>query len=209
MSFSKSYAGRPSAEVPEPEGLVVPPDALRMHVVLQVEDLEPDRALAALRSAQEQLGRAAASALPGATVRPREFIAGNRTESKSLADGRARLDASLDLRLTAEQDFWARAALEASLAALTQRSAQELKRAKPPVQLTCAEPGYLVLEPERHRPELLRRWLTRARELIELAGEPRLELSELEPADAVTQRALSPTEVALSLPVRVLLARAK
>jgi hypothetical protein len=111
------------------------------------------------------------------------------------------LQGTVEAPLGAELDFWERAAIDARLGGLGQRLLQELKRSRSTVEASFGNVTFAVADPEQYRPELIRRFVARAREFTELASSPAapLALVEVSGLGPVELAASSPLEATLTL----------
>ncbi|ATB38725.1 hypothetical protein CYFUS_004160 [Cystobacter fuscus] len=206
MSSKNKYVPEP---LPAHSEFTVRPDVLQVSLTVSLETEELAQALPTLQRACEQfqrrlrdtLGTDVTLVLRGARFsRPsRNKLALSEDDSTFVA-----VDGLLEVPLPAELDFWARGSRLGTLSRLchdTERDSQLMKKS-PHFSFTAVEAR--LLRPEAHRAELLRRFVTRARELAEAAGSPAapLHLMDCSVPGPVEQSPLSLEEVGLSLAIR-------
>ena len=206
MSIKDRYVPEP---LPVRAEFTARPDVLQVSFSVVLETDEPAQALPALQRACEQLQRRLRDAV-GADVslglRGARF--GRATRNKlALADDDGSVvsvEGLLEVPLPVELDFWARSARLGTLSRLChdiERDSQSLKKS-PHFSFSAVEAR--LLRPEAHRAELLRRFVTRARELAEAAGSPAapLQVVDCSVPGPVEQSPISLEEVGLSLTIR-------
>ena len=100
-------------------------------------------------------------------------------------------------------DWWNRAQLSAAVSVLGRTLALEARKQKPVIEVVFQQPAALVRDAERFRAEVLRRWVTRAKELASMAQDEKAPLHVLgcEPPGDVVQTPVSVDEVRLTLDV--------
>jgi len=183
-----------------PLGLAVRPDVLVTLFAARVSEVDPDRAVLVLRAASEVLTRRMRDVHAAASLRMTGLDFG-RDASKSRDDLQTRVEGALELPLAPELDWWARAQLAAQVTVLARTLAGEARKQKPVIDISFQQPAALVREPERHRAEVLRRWVARCNELAAAAQGERfpLQVTACEPPGEVVQTAVSVEEVRLSM----------
>ena len=211
MSLSKEkYAASYHHEPPPVRAeLVVRPDLLRVSfsVSLEVEGIE--QGLPLLQRACEQLQKRVREALGAeVTLRPRDARFNHREPKKlSLPEDDDRtsvsVDGALEVPLPEGLDFWARTTRVGTLARVCHEVARDSREEKKRPRFSFGAVEALVSQPEAHRAELLRRFVSRVRELAEAAGSPEAPLRAVDCSlpGPVQQSPVSLEEVGLSLHV--------
>jgi hypothetical protein len=211
MSLSKekySYSG-PHELPPVRAELVVRPDLLRVSfsVSLEVEGIE--QGLLVLLRACEQLQRRSREAVGGeVTLRPRDTRF-NKSAPKRLAlpedEDRTfvAVDGNLEVPLPEGLDFWARSTRVGNLVRVCHELQRESHEEKRRARFNFGTVEAFVSQPENHRAELLRRFITRARELATAVGSPEapLHVVDCSAPGPVEQSPVSLEEVGLTLNV--------
>lgn len=184
-------------------GLAVRPDVLTTRFAARVSEVDPDRAVLVLKAACEILLRRMKELHHSTTLRMTGLDIGRDVGSKSRDDLSTRVDAELDIALSPDMDWWNRAQLSAAVSVLGRTLSMEARKQKPVIEVVFQQPAALVRDPERHRAEVLRRWVARARELASLAQDERAPLHVLgcDPPGDVVQTPVSVDEVRLTLDV--------
>ncbi len=182
------------------QGLAVRPDVLTAQFAARVLEVDPDRAVLVLKAASEILLRRMREIHPAAAMRMQAMEIG-RDAGKSRDDLQTRVDGAVELPLSPEADWWARAQLSAAVSVLSRTLAAEARKQKPVIEIAFQQPVALARDPERHRAEILRRWVARAKELAALAQSEQcpLHLVACEPPGEITQTPVSVEEVRLSI----------
>jgi hypothetical protein len=182
-------------------GLAVRPDVLVALFAARVAEVDPDRAILVLRAASDVLTRRMREVHPAAVLRMTGLDFGRDASKSSRDELHTRVEGTLELPLAPELDWWARAQLAAQVTVLARILAGEARKQKPVIDIAFQQPVALVREPERHRGEVLRRWVTRCNELAAAAQSERfpLQVTACEPPGEVTQTAVSVEEVRLSI----------
>lgn len=185
------------------QGLAVRPDVLTTRFAARVAEVDPDRAVLVLKAACEILLRRMRELHPSATLRMTALDVGRDATAKSRDELSTRVDAEIDVALTPDMDWWNRAQLSAAVSVLARTLSGEARKQKPVIEVIFQQPVALLREPERHRTEVLRRWVTRAKELANLAQSEGAPLAVLgcDPPGDVQQTPVSVDEVRLSLHV--------
>ncbi len=186
------------------QGLAVRPDVLITRFAARVAEVDPDRAVLVLKAACEILLRRMRELQPTTALRMTALDIGRDAGAKSRDDLSTRVDAELEMPLTPEMDWWNRAQLGAAVCVLSRTLAGEARKQKPVIEVMFQQPVALVRDPERHRPEVLRRWVERARELAAAAQSERAPLYVVacDPPGDVAQHPVSVDEVRLTLDLR-------
>lgn len=204
MSIKERYTFEPT---PVRAEYTVRPDVLRVSLTVSLETEESAKALSVLQRTCEQFQRRVREAL-GAdlTMKPREARFGRATKGKLSLDEEERtitVESLLEVPLPAELDFWARGARLETLSRLCHEAQRDSHASKKLPRLSFSTIEARVLQPEAHRAELLRRFVTRARELAEAAGSPAapLHVVDCTTPGAVEQTPISLEEVGLSLSI--------
>ncbi len=185
------------------QGLAVRPDVLTTRFAARVSEVDPDRAVLVLKAACEILLRRMRELHPSTTLRMTALDIGRDLTGKSRDDLSTRVDAELDIALSPEMDWWNRAQLSAAVSVLGRTLALEARKQKPVIEVVFQQPAALVRDPERYRAEVLRRWVTRARELATMAQDEKatLHVVACDPPGDVVQTPVSVDEVRLTLDV--------
>ncbi len=113
------------------------------------------------------------------------------------------VDGSIDVKLAADADYWARARIVAALAEASLSARPKARKGEPQIDCSFEAPQLKVSDPEAYRPELLKRWSERTRAFargVESNGAP-LDLVDCAPPAGITQVPLSLEQVGLSLAV--------
>lgn len=184
-------------------GLAVRPDVLTTRFAARVAEVDPDRAVLVLKAACEILLRRMKELHHSTSLRMTGLDIGRDVGSKSRDDLSTRVDAELDIALAPDMDWWNRAQLSAAVTVLGRTLSIEARKQKPLIEVVFQQPAALVRDPERHRAEVLRRWVTRAKELAVLAQDEKAPLHVLgcDPPGDVVQTPVSVDEVRLTLDV--------
>ncbi|MFO0653143.1 MAG: hypothetical protein U0326_43390 [Polyangiales bacterium] len=184
-------------------GLAVRPDVLTTRFAARVAEVDPDRAVLVLKAACEILLRRMKELHHSTSLRMTGLDIGRDVGSKSRDDLSTRVDAELDIALAPDMDWWNRAQLSAAVTVLGRTLSIEARKQKPLIEVVFQQPAALVRDPERHRAEVLRRWVTRAKELAVLAQDEQAPLHVLgcDPPGDVVQTPVSVDEVRLTLDV--------
>lgn len=208
MSYKESYDPfrEPTSVRAE---LVVRPDLLRVAFSISLESQGVGQTLPILRGASEQLQRRVRDALgTEVTLRLRD-VRFNRSAPRKLAipedDGAfIAVDGTFEVPLPTEWDFWARSIRVGTLVRVFHEAGNDSRQSKklPRLGFGAVEP--LVARPEEHRAELLRRLVTRARELAASVSSPEapLHVVDCSAPGLVEQSPISIEEVGLSLNVQ-------
>lgn len=195
----RSYADNPPSAL-VPTGLVVRPDHAVVPFSLTIEDLDPARAVAAMRTLLSVVDERIASHSARVLVRG---VRAPHSEAK-IGDGTTRtsLDGVVELDLPQAPPI-DRALVLASLLGQLRALIGEGRRQKPAVAAAIGDPVALVRDPERHRGELVARWGKRLREIVDAATAAGATLAPLPPSSpgAVQQHPRSLEQVELSLEI--------
>ena len=116
----------------------------------------------------------------------------------------ATADGTIDVLLDQTLDFWKRNALHVQVVELTKTVAANTASSDDTLAVRFRAPAPLVLDPEAFRPELVKRWVARARAFADVAQSPHAPLAVVDcdvPA-SVEQNPISVVEVQLSLHIR-------
>lgn len=183
------------------QGLAVRPDVLTTHFAARVLEVDPDRAVLVLRAACDILLRRMREVHPGASLRMIALDVGRDVIGKARDELPTRVDAAIEVPLAPESDWWSRAQLAAAVTVLSRALAAEARKQKPVIEVGFQQPVALVRDPERHRAEVIRRWVSRAKELAALAqsAEAPLHIVACEPPGDVVQHPVSVEEVRLTV----------
>lgn len=212
MSVKEKYSGSYSGFHEPPPAraeLVVRPDVLRVSFSVSLELNESvDQTLTHLQRACEQLHRRLQDALgAGVTFRPRE-VRFDRSGLRKLAmpeeeATHASVDGVFEVPLPTELEFWARSSRVGTLTRLCSAAQGDSRQSKKLPRFSFGNHEALVAQPEAHRAELLRRFVTRVRELAAAVGSPEapLHVVDCSAPGPVEQSPVSLEEVGLSLPV--------
>jgi hypothetical protein len=203
-AYSASFSeGSQSFAIPEHQPIVadvvVRPDFLALNFAVRSTGKNADEALA---KAKEEVASIAEKmkelAGAGTGVRPCGF----RSERISEESAKAIVDGVVEIPLDSTTDYWSRAALMSKINALTtppvappKKEAEE-ETAKAIIGFSA--PRFLVRDPEKHRAELMKKWVERAKAFSEATGGG-LRFKNCEPPAAIAQSPISFEEIALSL----------
>ena len=195
--------------------LVVRPDVILLGFALKETDTDPQKALAAAQAAtgevtqrlQKATGGAAAVRMCGTSVSPAPASAayskGDDKEAKAPRFAVV-VDGSIEVRLGAELDYWARSRIVAAIAQATRELADATKDVKDGSRgARFDELRPAVKDAEPHRAKLVARWVTRARAFADAAETEaaQLHLIECTPPGEIEQKVISLEEIGLSLAV--------
>jgi hypothetical protein len=192
------------ARVTDSAQLSVRPDLLRVGFAVREVAATPAAALQAARAKVDGVSAELLKATrPTAVVKIKSFALARNTRDGKTVDISASVDGVLEVPLATNEDFWARSQLYASLIEAAQRlvdaySGQDGVRA-----VSFETPESQVSDPERHRPELVERWVQRARQFANAAqneGAP-LVVRDCDPPGPVLQTPHSFDEVSLALAI--------
>jgi hypothetical protein len=201
--------------------LVVRPDLLTIVFAAQVTDADPQKAIATLEKYtatilgrfQEASGGAATMKMCGSSVRP---VSKGTSDEGPDVEYTVLSDGSIDVRLTPEQDYWARSRLIGAITKTARDLVDEAQageksngkaaperspRSVPGVHFN--EPQLSVKDVDVYRPKLLERWAKKAREFadaVQAASAP-LYMVDCAPPAAIEQKPISLEEIGLTLPV--------
>ena len=215
-SFSESSgSGSPTSDYSSAKGLSVPqrerstdrsrlsvrPDLVRVAFAVRDGQPTPQAALQAARATFERISNAlikATRATASTKVIGLSLVRNFRNGVSASVDG------ELQVPLTANEDFWARSQLYALIVETTERLTEQSQRKDEPLHAVSFEiPRLEVLDPEAYRPQLLERWVERARQFsaaAQTAPTP-LVIRDCTPPGAVAQSAASFDEVSLELTI--------
>jgi len=208
-SYKEKYAAPLHEPAPVRAELVVRPDLLRVSFSVSLETEGIEQTLPLLQRACEQLQRRAREATSAeVTLQPRDTRFNRSAPKKlSLPEDEDRtfvaVDGLLVVPLPAELDFWARSARVGALVRVCHEVERDSREMKKQPRFSFGSVEAFVSQPEVHRAELLRRFVTRVRELAAAVGsaEVPLHVVDCAPASAVEQTPVSLEEVGLSLHV--------
>jgi hypothetical protein len=202
---SSSYESDTVPETPATEeGLKVRPDVLVMSFAFRHETESLEQALPKLKAAVDQYVRATTEATRASKAEVSVKMGGfEREYGKSMGGTQAMAHGVLEVSLPESLDFWARAALVATLVRVGGELTAAAEKANAGLRVTFGFPEARVRDPEARRAELTKRWVERARGFMALAQSERapLQVVGCQPPDEVKQQAVSVDEVVLSLAV--------
>jgi hypothetical protein len=194
--------------------LVVRPDLVCVPFVLRAEHLDPKEAVKLLEGTVHAVGERFSAVTQGGAVlkmlgASSVLVAYEKDGDEEKPRYAVTVDGSIDVRLPANADYWARARLvaalsEASLSAKPKARAGKGRADEAPVMDASFEaPQLKVADPEAYRPELLKRWTERTRAFARGAESnvAPLDLVDCAPPGGITQMPLSLEQVGLSLAV--------
>jgi hypothetical protein len=212
---ASSFASAPSMpQVPHRDAsssdLVVRPDLVCVPFVLRAYHEDPKAAVKQLEATVRAVGERFSSATGGASAL--KMLGANSTLVST--DGKARdddekpkyavtVDGSIDVKLSADADYWARTRLVAALSEASLSAKPRAREGEPQVDCSFEAPQLKVSDPEAYRSKLLERWTERTRAFargVESNGAP-LDLVDCAPPAGITQTPLSLEQVGLSLAV--------
>jgi hypothetical protein len=189
----------------DPTRLSVRPDLYTLSFAVREQR---DTSHAALDAARATSDRVSAELLKtfgtAATTKVKGFALTRVTQGSEQLGILAVIDGTLEVRLAESQDFWTRSRLFTTLVETTQRLTEAAGSPQNPMRAISFEPPRAeVRDPEAHRPELLRRWVTRVEEFTTAAQAEAapLVVRDCTPPGAVTQAAHSFDEVSLELSI--------
>ena len=219
VSSSSSESGYSSADYRSAKGLAVPhrarltdptrlsvrPDLYTLSFAVREQRESSHAALDAARTSSDRVSAELLKALgPAAATKVKGFTLTRVTRASKQLGILASVDGTLEVRVTEDQDFWARGRLFTTLVETTQAIAEAAGSDQDPMRAVSFEPPQAVVsDPERYRPELVQRWVQRLRDFTttaEAAAAP-LVVRDCTPPGAVTQAALSFDEVSLELAI--------
>jgi hypothetical protein len=185
--------------------LIVRPDVLTTEFAIREVKPTFDEALAATKTTSAQV-IAALAPLPGgaASLKLRGTSVARVMRKQQLVGVSVTVDGLLEVKIGNDLDFWGRSRLYAILLETTARLAATARSNEQPLRALRFEevqPGVQNLED--HRPQLVERWIARARAFAALAeakGAP-LSLVDCAPPGAVTAARVSLEEAALQLAI--------
>ena len=223
---SSSYSGGSGSSFSAPSGpsipshgdargaLVVRPDLACVPFVLRVEMTDPKAALDLLEKTtltiKERFGAAtggaATTAMLGANTTAKGEYSKVKEDKPPPPHFLVTVDGAVEVPLAAEAGYWARARLVASLVEASRKFDAAVPSAgegAPELEVAFGSPEIKLRDPEAHRPELVKRWVERARAFARVAESERapLHLVSCEPPSAITQTHISLEQVGLALPV--------
>ncbi|MFL5350038.1 MAG: hypothetical protein ACJ8AT_35115 [Hyalangium sp.] len=208
MKKLSSYYGDTQAPPAPTDDLIVRPDILRATFQVQLLGaFASQEALARLQQESEQLRRKLREATSAEVTLKMTGVLLSAAPMKRLRipedddEARTGVAGTLEFALPTSLDFWARSARMAALGrTLNELSADERKvRGQPAYSFT--PPTALVAEPEQHRAELLRRFVSRVQEFSAVAStaEAPLRVVDCTAPGPVIQTPISIESVGLSL----------
>ncbi|WP_395833110.1 hypothetical protein [Cystobacter fuscus] len=209
-SMSSSAVASPSYEDPPhelpavEEGLQVRPDVLVMSFTFRQEAEVLEQGLPKLKAAVDQYVRDTTEATRASKVEVSVKMRGfGREYGKRMRGAAAVTSGELEVSLPESMDFWARAALVATLTRVGGELTAASEKANAGSRVTFGFPTAQVRDPEAFRAELMKRWVERARGFMALAQSERapLQVVNCEPPGEVKQQEVSVDEVVLSLAV--------
>jgi len=224
---SSSFSGPSAPSIPQRSDnrgeIIVRPDLACVAFVLRIETTDPKAELAELEKAtsviQERFakatGGASTSKMLGASVTAVSSYSKVKDNDEAPQRFVVTVDGAVETPLAADAGYWARAKLVAALVQASQTSAPLLPppgEGKPELEVAFGAPELKLKDPESFRPELIKRWVERARAFAKVAESQAapLNLVSCEPPAAISQTAISVEQIGLSLPVscRIDVARA-
>lgn len=205
-SVSSAVAGSyESRAEPAPEkvkeGLKVRPDGLMLSFSFRQETESLEQAVPKLKAAVERYVRAAAEASKAEVVVKMRGV--GLESGKRMGGTDALAHGVLEVSLPESLDFWGRSALVATLVRVGSQEEAAAEKENTGLRAAFGFPVAQLRDPERHRAELMTRWVERTRGFISQAQSERapLQLTGCSPPGAVKQETVSVDEVVLSLPV--------
>lgn len=195
-------------------GLVVRPDLACVPFVLRIELADPKAGLDLLEKAtlavKERFGAttggAATIALLGANTTAAPEYSKSKDDDPPPARFIVTVDGAVEVPLAAEAGYWARAKIVAGLVEASKKRDALVPSAgvgAPAIEAAFGSPEIKLRDPESFRPELVKRWVERARAFARVAESQTapLQLVSCEPPNAITQTPISLEQVGLALPV--------
>ncbi|MRG92042.1 hypothetical protein [Polyangium spumosum] len=194
--------------------LVVRPDLACVPFVLRVEMADAKAALDLLEKTtlviKERFGAATGGAATTAMLGANTVAAGSHAKVKEDDPAPPRfvvtVDGAVEVPLAAEAGYWARAKLVAGLVEASRKFDAVVPsggEGAPKIEVAFGAPEIKLRDPESFRPELVKRWVERARAFARVVESERapLHLVSCEPPNAITQTHISLEKVGLALPV--------
>jgi len=192
--------------------IIVRPDLVCVAFVLRLETPNPQARLELLEKAigviQERFAAAtkgaSTSKMLGASVTP--LASGKLKTDDPPPSFVVTVDGAVEVPLAAEANYWARARLVAALVQASHTRGPLLASAgegQPEIEVAFGAPEIKLKDPETFRPELVKRWVERARAFSRVAESQAapLHILSCEPPAAITQTPISVEQIGLSLPV--------
>jgi hypothetical protein len=208
LSYKEKYSG--SHELPPVRAeLVVRPDLLRISFSVSLEAEAIGQGLPLLQRACEQLQRRVREAASTEVLLRPRGARFNHSAPKKLSlpsdddPTFVAVEGTLEMALPDGLDFWVRSTRVGSLVRACHELERDSREEKRLPRFTFGAVEALVAKPEAHREELLRRFVTRVRELAAAAGSPEAPLRAVDCSvpGPVEQSPVSLEEVGLSLHV--------
>ncbi|MDI3282368.1 hypothetical protein [Polyangium sp. 15x6] len=194
--------------------LVARPDLACVPFVLRVELADPKAGLDLLEKAtlalKERFGAATGGAATIAMLGANTTAEAEYSKVKEDEPPKTRfvvtVDGAVEVPLAAEAGYWARAKIVAGLVEASKKRdalVPSSGEGAPEIETAFGAPEIKLRDPESFRPELVKRWVERARAFARVAESQTvpLHLVSCEPPNAITQTPISLEQVGLALPV--------
>jgi hypothetical protein len=206
--LSSSYYADVNVSPPPKDDLIVRPDTLRTTFQVQIlGTFASQEALTRLQQECEQLRRQLREATSSEVRLKLSGVVLAPAPSKKLRipedddEARTAVAGTLELELPTSLDFWARGGRVVTLERVCHQLAAEERKERGRPAFSFSTPVALLAEPEQHRAELLRRFVSRVQEFSAAASaaEAPLRVVDCTAPGSVVQTPISLEEVALSL----------
>lgn len=208
MKKSSSYYGEVHLPPAPKDDLIVRPDILRANFQVQIlGTFASQEALSRVQQECEQLRRQLREATGAeVTLKPTGVLLTTAPARKLRIpedddEARTGVDGTLELPLPDSPDFWARSARMTALQRVCHELASEDRKVKGRPAFSFGTASALVADPEKHRAELLRRFIARVQEFSAVAStaEAPLRVVDCTAPGPVIQSPISLEAVGLSL----------
>jgi hypothetical protein len=208
MKRPSSYYAEVNLPPPTKDDLVVRPDLLRTTFQVQIQGtFASQEALSRLQQECERMRRQLREATGAEVTLKLTGVLLASSPSKKLRipedddDARTGVEGTLELPLPTSMDFWARSGRMAALQRACHDLAADERKERGRPSFSFGIPSALIAEPEQHRAELLRRFVSRVQEFSAAASAPDapLRVVDCTAPGPVIQNAISLEAVSLSL----------
>ncbi len=179
------------------DALVLSPDRMQVNFAIVVELADRARALSVSKAQVAALEKARGALEAKVVPCDLRFQGTPDDDPKLIVSGR------IEVPLSSELDFWARAQKRQALQSMIERLLAAQEKGELEFRLQFSAVRVLIVEPERYRAQLTERWSKRVRAFakeVQSEGHP-LHLMTCQPPQQSEQRPISFSEVALSLAV--------
>lgn len=196
LSKSKKSAWVQAPATPG-DALVLSPDRMQVNFAIVVEIADRAGALEVAKAQVAALDQAKGALQAKVVPSDLQFRGEPDDDPELIVIGR------IEVSLSAELDFWARAQRRQALQSMIERLRAAQEKGERKFRLQFSAVRVLIVQPERYRAQLTERWSKRVRAFakeVQSEGHP-LHLVACQPPQQIQQRPISLTEVALNLPV--------